>query len=197
MNQHAGQYNLVNPNNTFPPSIIENDNCRKFHTYGLQSFYNRANSSLFDEVLGQYVIAFAFVGSNLIHKEPNSAPISIPEMIEKIQYVFGLNPTQLAKILKLSRASVYNHKQGKEFPVEKEQYLNLFQLASEISGPENKSIARGAKTILIDGMTLLDLLEEGQFDKSKILAFAKEILNKNHSIRTTQTTANERVSLYL
>lgn len=127
-----------------------------------------------------------------VHKEL----VSIPEMIDKIEFVFGFNATQLAKILKISRASFYNHRSVKEAPSNYETYEKWYRLADSIFKIGNASIKTSIKTVLINGKTLYELISTEEISDEKIYEYAIKIIEKQSPKIGAKTTLQQRLSIF-
>jgi len=150
-----------------------------------------------------YIIPFP-KGENTLKKEESpffqdTNTISVSDMIIKIQDVFGLKVSQLADILKISRATIYNHLGGKE-PGSSQNYTQLYKLA--IDAEKIRTSYKGSlKSIMVDGKTLLKHLKSGWQNSQNILSVCEEInkkieTNSNHpSLRQEQKMATRRISI--
>ena len=120
------------------------------------------------------------------------------DLIVKIQQVFGVNISQLADILRISRATIFNHLEGGE-PESYDKYLQLYELAKsvELIRPTFKS---HLKNVLVNNKTLLKHLKSNWQDKEHILNVCSAIDKKvntqpNYKAeKEDQTIATRRIS---
>ncbi len=121
------------------------------------------------------------------------AVADIPDMVEKVKEVFGLNNVQISEIINISRPSLYNHISGKEVPHSVKPYSDLYELALLLESDSEVSpdIKKGLKSILIENKTLLLHLRTASRDKLKILDIAKKVSRK---LRANNTPASGTLS---
>lgn len=81
--------------------------------------------------------------------------LSVRDMIETIKSSLGINYSQMANILKVSRVTVYNHLKG-DGPVE--LYESLYEVA-KVAEEKYGSISHILKAVKIEGKTLLKHFE--------------------------------------
>ncbi len=110
--------------------------------------------------------------------QPEGEAISVEDMVNNITRVFDVKITHLAKILGVSRGSVYNHVSGKEIPADIEIYQRLDNLAGRVSRQCNiEHIRNGLKSVLVSGRTLLYHLQHEK-DEEGIFRVCKIVENK-------------------
>ncbi len=91
-------------------------------------------------------------------EEPTSSfqdVLSVRDMIETIKSSLGINYSQMANILKVSRVTVYNHLKG-DGPVE--LYESLYEVA-KVAEEKYGSVSHVLKAVKIEGKTLLKHFE--------------------------------------
>ncbi len=132
---------------------------------------NHSHGVVFEISLGSYIIPE--VPSNPITHEISDNVTSVPEMIDAIKTSLGLNYSQLANVLKVSRVTIYNHLKG-EGSIE--LYESLYELASLVA-KKYESVSSILKSVKVEGTTLLKHLEKdgpninvNKFDELIVLA---------------------------
>ncbi len=112
--------------------------------------------------------------------------VSVKDMVEKIRVVFGLNNSQVASLVNVSRPSLYNHINNKESPVSIKNYQAVYDLAISVeSATSGCALKQGLKSILVDGKTLLAYLKESPLDAEKILAVSGVVADKLQQFDST------------
>lgn len=106
--------------------------------------------------------------------------ISIKNVIELSKNILGITPSQLARILGISRATLYNHMNNQNLG-KIEEYLPLYEVCLEIS-EKYGTIAHGIKSVSINGSSLLRYLEKNGINKDYILYYAQKIHSKTGEI---------------
>lgn len=102
----------------------------------------------------------------------------VAQIIEQGKTVLGLNNVQLAKVVGVSRPSLYNHISGKEQPKSMEGYTKLYALLSRINEEVNGDISSGIKSVLVDGKTLLNRLKFADFDENEFVSAAQIVAER-------------------
>ncbi|ORT50225.1 hypothetical protein ST37_10015 [Vibrio sp. qd031] len=100
--------------------------------------------------------------------------VSVPEMITTIKDVFGLNLSQLARIVNVSRPTVYNHLKGEGFA---DCYGDLHDIAVQVK-QHYSSVSRVLKSVKVNGKTLLGHLQSGQYDQALMIEYVHEAMKK-------------------
>lgn len=100
-----------------------------------------------------------------------------PDLINKIKDIFGLNPTQLSKIVDVSRATIYNHMKLEIGTGSVETYQDLYQLALTVEA-KHGSISNGLKSVLVNGKSLLKHLQRKDLDNEYLLAVVDQVVEK-------------------
>lgn len=114
---------------------------------------------------------------------------TLSEMIDKIKSVFGLPVTNIASIVGVSRATIYNHIASSSAEVT--DYSNLFDIAVKI---ESKGwlINKGVKSVVVEGKTLLKYLNEKPLDTARILKVSQVVAMKLEGMKSsTQPSIDE------
>ncbi|HCC77052.1 MAG TPA: hypothetical protein DEQ42_15445 [Shigella sp.] len=109
---------------------------------------------------------------------------SLSDMLTTIKRVFGLSTTNVASIVGVSRATIYNHISSGS--AELNEYENLFYLAKKVE-EKGWDISRGLKSVMIDGKTLLKYLSSKPLDEEKVLRVCEAISKKLESISVAET----------
>ena len=100
--------------------------------------------------------------------------VSVPEMITTIKDVFGLNLSQLARIVNVSRPTVYNHLKGEGFA---DCYGDLYDIAVQVR-QHYSSVGRVLKSVKVNGKTLLGHLQSGQYEQALMIEYVHEAMKK-------------------
>lgn len=100
-----------------------------------------------------------------------------PDLINKIKDVFGLNPTQLSKIVDVSRATIYNHMKLETGTGSVETYQGLYKLALTVEA-KHGNISNGLKSVLVNGKSLLKHLQRKDLDNEYLLAVIDQVVEK-------------------
>ncbi|WP_448684398.1 hypothetical protein [Enterobacter cloacae] len=121
----------------------------------------------------------------------NEKSISIKNITELAKDIIGLTSSQLARILKISRATLYNHMSGQS-NVNIDPYIPLYEACLDVE-KRYGSISYGFKSISIDGYSLLRNMEKNGIRKDMILFYAEEIYKRagiekqrNHTLNNHQ-----------
>lgn len=108
----------------------------------------------------------------------DNSTVTVSEMVQAIRNTLGLNTLQIAKLIGVSRASLYNHIGDKEQPKSPEKYQALYQTALSVQAAVPKGIASGLKSVMVEGNTLLGHLKNSYEDSEKIALLAKAVSEK-------------------
>lgn len=95
-----------------------------------------------------------------------SSVVAASSMIDSVREYFGLNMAQAARVFNISRATLYNHINSSDAPVQ--SYQPLFRLVSKLQDKAVCGVEGKIKSNLIDGETLLDILYRHPLDHHKI-----------------------------
>lgn len=122
---------------------------------------------------GVYALNFVHEAELALQQKPLIV-VSVPEMISTIKDVFGINLSQLARIVKVSRPTVYAHLKGDGST---ECYNRLYDLACEVIKyyPNIESVL---KSVNVEGKTLLSHLQSGKSDQSMMMKYVHEAMKK-------------------
>lgn len=101
-----------------------------------------------------------------------TAVASVKDMVEKIQTTFGLNLSQIAKIIGVSRATIYNHINDDNSVAE--HYVDFYRLSLEVE-LQYGCVAAVLKNILVNDRTLLRHLECSYKDADLIMSVIEQI----------------------
>jgi hypothetical protein len=113
---------------------------------------------------------------------------SITEMQNYIESKLSFNPTQMAKMLGITRQSYYNHR--KHLPIS-ESTINSYQAAYEMVREIDDrfpSAFRGMKSVLVGGKSLASWLSNSEWCREDILAFANSVHEKMVKLPDTDRT---------
>ncbi len=101
---------------------------------------------------------------------------SITEMIAVIKSSLGLSTSNIATIIGVSRATVYNH-MSSGTSVNLDEYYPLFELAKDVQD-YGWDVSRGLKSVAIEGKSLYKHLHTRPFNKSAMLNICYEVSKK-------------------
>ena len=179
MPAHASYLDMdYHPSNTYAYGARDNGACVQYElTPRYDAFLGACEPALKDLLVsidGTYQLESK---SREIPRD-NAEPVTVKDMVEKIRDVFGLNAVQVAKIVDVSRPSLYNHISGKEAPKDIAIYQSLYDLALTLDREGGTNLKPGLKTVIVDGMTLLEHLKQKPLDASHILSVARQIAIK-------------------
>ncbi len=107
---------------------------------------------------------------------------TINEMVKKIRSVFGLNASQAANLIGVSRPSLYNHISKKEAPKDMDAYNRIYDLALQVEAEVGRDLKRGLKSIIVEGKTLLQHLKQRPLDAQQVMTIAKQVQEKLNSM---------------
>lgn len=130
----------------------------------------------------------------------NVSVATTPELINKIREVFGINPTQLSKIVDVSRATIYNHMKSEAGAGSVETYQELYHLAIKVEAKYG-DVSGGLKSVLVEGKSLLKHLQRKNLSEEYLLAVVDQVVEKMPVKQKTQLSyldqrkANISVSL--
>jgi plasmid maintenance system antidote protein VapI len=97
---------------------------------------------------------------------------SVKDMVKHIQNTFGLNLSQIAKIIGVSRATVYNHINDDKAVAE--HYIDFCRLSLEVES-QFGSVSHVLKNILFNNRTLLRHLECSYKNAELIMSIIAQI----------------------
>lgn len=105
--------------------------------------------------------------------EKNETSVSIKNITEMAKDIIGISSSQLARIMKISRATLYNHMNGQSHG-SIDTYMPLYEACVDVKNRYG-SISYGLKNISINGCSLLRNMEKNGIKKDVILFYAEEI----------------------
>ncbi|WP_299980470.1 TetR/AcrR family transcriptional regulator [uncultured Pseudoteredinibacter sp.] len=98
--------------------------------------------------------------------------VDVAEMVEVVRRVFGLTAAQVAKLVGVSRPTLYNHMSNSCDLSEKVgHYKDLYEMALAVERHCAGPISAGLKNVLVDGQTLLSFLKAGGYTEKELLEF--------------------------
>lgn len=90
---------------------------------------------------------------------------NVKELLGAIEVAFGRSPTNLARMLRVSRPTIYHYRNGKEPSTEnKRRLLSLATFMNDWISQIDRSLEPDLKTVQPEGKTLLDLLSDTELD---------------------------------
>jgi len=115
----------------------------------------------------------------------NPGRASIAEQLQEIKERFGLNLSQLSKILNVSRPQLYKWLDGEGVPQRDEfnqKITEAYLLTRQIPLGHSKYFGKLAKRYTADGVTVLDALADSDLDNDRLLAIYESIKSDIESI---------------
>lgn len=112
------------------------------------------------------------------------AVVTVNDMVSHARKTFGLNAVQVATLIGVSRASLYNHLNEDEQPSSIDVYQKLYNVSQAVSRAINVDIQPGLKSIVVDGKTLLGHLKFSIDDTDKIVNICRQIEQKISNIKS-------------
>ncbi|WP_139339472.1 MULTISPECIES: hypothetical protein [Bacteria] len=109
---------------------------------------------------------------------------TVSDMVDKIKKVFGLSTSNIAIIVGVSRATIYNHISCSS-SVDVSEYQNLFHLAKAVEG-RGYNISKGLKSVSVEGKTLLKHLTTEPFEFEKLIEICKIVSLKLKNMNTAR-----------
>ena len=198
MSMPAADFYLANDTASTPAYICPSSAGASPHGYNsINIAFERIDAAI-DEANHTYVIWLDNADSSQTDSASGHETLTAADMIPKVLSVFGLNVSQLADILRISRASIYNHLAGKE-PESNDSYLQLYKLAL-MAEEIRPTYDGGLKSVLVNGKTLLKHLKTGWQDSDTILKTCAAINEKlaqrpaHPARKESQTMATRRIS---
>ncbi|MCW8830938.1 MAG: hypothetical protein OQK32_05380 [Gammaproteobacteria bacterium] len=141
-----------------------------------------------DEVTGAPVI---YVVLNDFAGKLNVVSASVSAQLLEIKEKFGLNLSQLSKVLNVSRPQLYKWLEGEAVPQRYEfnqKITDIYSLTSEIPHGHSKYFGKLAKRYTSDGITVLDALTDSNLDKDRLLAVYASIKSDIESIESRKAS---------
>mgnify|MGYP001138571411 CR=1 FL=1 len=103
---------------------------------------------------------------------------SVTEIQDYIENKLGFNPTQMAKMLGITRQSYYNHR--KQLPISDSatnSYQSAYEMVREIDD-RFPSAFRGMKSVLVGGRSLASWLNNSEWNQEDIFKAAQTVHEK-------------------
>ena len=118
-------------------------------------------------------------------------------MVKHIKAILGLNVHQIAKLVGVSRATLYNHIQNAKSG-EVDRYRPLYAISLAVEEKVPGGIKRGLKNILVENKTLLRHLQDDLSDPDRMAKLAVEVDSKlrNHGNADELTTVKRRARIH-
>lgn len=113
-------------------------------------------------------------------------------MVNTIIGALGLGMTDLEKVLRVKRATVYNWRKGGDVRGEDslQRIRDVYAIAKDIAQFNERPFGKRAKTHQINGKSYLDLLSEESFDKNAIIKIAKVLSGQENARLKAKNEAN-------
>lgn len=114
---------------------------------------------------------------------PNIDILEPSVMVNTVIGALGLGMTDLEKVLKVKRATVYNWRKGGDVRAEDSllRLQDVHSIAKEIAKFNERPFGKRAKTHLINGKSYLDLLSEDDLDARAIIEIAQLLSNQENA----------------
>lgn len=117
----------------------------------------------------------------------NDVCYSVSEMIDKIKKVFGLSISNIATIVGVSRATIYNHVSCSSFS-DVSEYQKIFHLSLEVER-KGFNVVRGLKSVSVDGKTLLKYLTAQPLNQDEIISVCEIVSRKLETMTVSKPTS--------
>ncbi|HBV9819654.1 TPA: hypothetical protein ACN74P_001736 [Klebsiella pneumoniae] len=149
--------------------------------HALTLIENYASGNMKRVLYGDY---FSLIESLLSDSAVDLDCYTVSDMVDKIKKIFGLSTSNIATIVGVSRATIYNHISCSS-SVGVSEYQNLFHLAKEV---ENRgyNVSKGLKSVSVEGKTLLKHLTTEPFEFEKLIAICRVVSLKLKNMNTAQ-----------
>ncbi|MGV6479163.1 hypothetical protein ACT2VT_003243 [Pantoea agglomerans] len=152
-------------------ALEKNESTYKKHTYEINYFF-KCEGVVYD--------------AN--SKMDSTITYNLPEMLDKIKEVFGLPVSNIASIVGVSRATIYNHISSSSAEVS--EYNDLFEIALTID-KNGWDVKKGLKSVVVDGKTLLKHLNSKPLDTDKILEVSRMVSTKIKEMSSQKQLTSE------
>lgn len=117
----------------------------------------------------------------------NSVAYTVSDMVGEIKKIFGLSTANIAIIVGVSRATIYNHISCSS-SVDVSEYQNLFHLAKAVE-QRGYNVSKGLKSVSVDGKTLLKHLTTEPFEFERLIEVCKVVSFKLTSMNIARTAS--------
>lgn len=135
----------------------------------------------------------------ILVNEPESAvkagSASITVQLQKIKEKFGLNLSQLSKVLNVSRPQLYKWLEGDAVPQRDEfnqKITGMYSLLNLVPDEHGKYFGKLAKRYVSDEKTVFDILTDPDLDKGKLLAVYNSIKSDIETIDNRKAKERNR-----
>lgn len=109
---------------------------------------------------------------------------AVSDMVDKIKKIFGLSTSNIAVIVGVSRATIYNHIACSS-KVDVSEYQNLFLLARALEAG-GYDVSKGLKSVSVEGKTLFKHLTTEPFESEKLIEICKMVSSKLTKMNTAR-----------
>lgn len=105
------------------------------------------------------------------------------EMVNTVIGALGLGMTDLEKVLKVKRATIYNWRKGGDVRAEDSlaRLLAVYGIAKDIAKFNDRPFGKRAKTHQVQGKSYLDLLSDESLDNDAIIKIAKVLSGQENA----------------
>lgn len=121
--------------------------------------------------------------------------VSITVQLQKIKEKFGLNLSQLSKVLNVSRPQLYKWLEGESVPQRddfNQKITSMFSLLGLVPDEHGKYFGKLAKRYVSDEKTVFDVLIDPELDKGKLLAVYNSIKSDIETIDNRKAKERDR-----
>lgn len=130
---------------------------------------------------------FSLIDSLVSFSVGNSGAYTVSDMVGEIKKIFGLSTANIAIIVGVSRATIYNHISCSS-SVDVSEYQNLFHLAKAVE-QRGYNVSKGLKSVSVDGKTLLKHLTTEPFEFEKLIEICKVVSFKLANMNIARTAS--------
>ncbi|CAK2226328.1 hypothetical protein AB4209_07440 [Vibrio sp. 10N.286.48.C11] len=116
------------------------------------------------------------------------------EMVNTVIGALGLGMTDLEKVLKVKRATIYNWRKGGDVRAEDSlaRLLAVYGIAKDIAKFNDRPFGKRAKTHQVQGKSYLDLLSNESLDNDAIINIARVLSGQeNARLKAKNETSHE------
>lgn len=175
----------------FPAAIV-----RKKGDFVPTGAYDNVFSNIVVSSINQTGAPLIYLVKKNVDDTVNTGALSIADQLHEIKNKFGLNLSQLSKILNVSRPQLYKWMESDAVPQREEfnqKIAEMYSLLGEIPVEHSKYFGKLANRYTDSGATVMDFMIGAGFDKTKLLSLYESIRNDIESIESRKA---EEISKY-
>ncbi|WP_394245363.1 hypothetical protein [Vibrio astriarenae] len=118
------------------------------------------------------------------------------EMVNTVIGALGLGMTDLEKVLKVKRATIYNWRKGGDVRAEDSlaRLLAVYGIAKDIAKFNDRPFGKRAKTHQVQGNSYLDLLSNESLDNDAIIKIARVLSGQENARLKAKNETNQEAN---